>query len=50
MRDKNPYAGGYFDQYKMMRKSWKMIETPAHGYSSHSSQWELSNEYQYDMV
>ena len=29
----NPYAaGGYFGQYKMMQKSWKMIETLANGY------------------
>ena len=36
--------------YKMMQKSWKMIETLAHGYSSESTQQELSNEYQNDRV
>ena len=45
----NPYAGGgYICQYKMTQKSWKMTETMAYGYSSESSQWELSNEYQHD--
>ena len=39
-----------FAQYKMMQKSWKMIETLANGYSSESTQWELSNEYQLDRV
>ena len=28
----------------------KMIETLANGYSFESTQWELSNEYQYDRV
>ena len=47
----NPYtAGGLFGQYKMMQKNWKMIETMAYGYSSESTQQELSNEYQYDRV
>ena len=47
----NPYAaGGYFGQYKMMQKIWKMIETLGNGYSSDSTQWELSNEYQYNRV
>ena len=36
-------AGGYFGQYKMMRKTWKMTETLANGYSYVSSQWKLSN-------
>ena len=31
-------------------KTLKIIETLAHGYSSVSTQRELSNEYQYDMV
>ena len=34
----------------MMQKSWKMTETLANGYSSESTQRELSNEYQYDRV
>ena len=33
-----------------MPKSWKMTETLAHGYSSESTQWELSNEYPHDRV
>ena len=37
-------------QYKMMQKSWKMTETLASGYSSESTQWKLSNEYQHDRV
>ena len=43
----NPYAaGGYFGQYKMMqKKTCKIIETWASGYSSESTQWKLSNEY-----
>ena len=33
----HPYAaGGYFSQYKIMQKSWKIIETSANGYSSES--------------
>ena len=39
-----------FGQYKMMQKSWNMIETLAHGYSYESTQRELSNEYQHDRV
>ena len=31
-------------------KKLKMTETLAYGYSSESTQWELSNEYQDDMV
>ena len=31
-------------------KYWKLTETLAYGYSSESTQWELSNEYQHDMV
>ena len=47
----NPYAaGGWFGQYKMMHKSWKVTETLANGYSYASTQWELSNEYQHDRV
>ena len=34
----------------MMQKIWKSAETLAHGYSSKSTQWELSNEYQHDRV
>ena len=47
----NPHAyGGYFFQYKMMQKTWKNIETLAHGYSSERAQRELSNEHQHDWV
>ena len=47
----NPYAaGGQFCQYKMMQKSWKMTKTLTHGYSSESTQRELSNEYQHNRV
>ena len=47
----NPYAAdGYFGQYNMIQKNWKMIETLANGYSSESTQQELSNEYQHDRV
>ena len=35
---------------KWCEKSWKMTKTPACGYSSESTQWELSNEYQHVMV
>ena len=35
---------------KMMQKTWKMILTRANGYSSESTQRELSNEYQHDRV
>ena len=31
-------------------KAWKMIETLTHGYSSESTQRELSNEYQHERV
>ena len=43
-------AGGQFGQYIMMQKTWKMTGTLANGYSSDSTQQELSNEYQYDRV
>ena len=33
-----------------MQKPLKMTETLAHGYSSESTQRELSNEYQHDRV
>ena len=33
-----------------MQKTWKMTETLANGYSSESTQRELSNEYQDDRV
>ena len=47
----NPYAAsGHFGHYKIMQKSWKMIETLAHGYSSESTQQELSNEQLHDRV
>ena len=39
-----------FGQYKKMQKTWKMTETLANGYSSESTQRELSNEYQHDRV
>ena len=34
----------------MIQESWKMTETLAHGYSSESTQQELSNEYQHNRV
>ena len=34
----------------MMQKNMKMTETLAYGYSSESTQRELSNEYQHDQV
>ena len=34
----------------MMQNIWKMTETLANGYSSESTQGELSNEYQHDRV
>ena len=43
-------AGGYFCQYKMMQKCRKMTEILAIGYSSESTQRELSNKYQHDRV
>ena len=47
----NPYAAdGYFDRHIMMQKNFQMTETMAYGYSSESTQRELSNEYQYDRV
>ena len=46
----NPYAGGGQFQYKRMQKTWKMTGTLAFGYSSESTRWELSNEYQHDRV
>ena len=35
---------------KWCKVIWKMTETLAHGYSSESTQWELSNEYKHDRV
>ena len=35
-----------YGKYKMMQETWKMIKTLANGYSSESTQLELSNEYQ----
>ena len=47
----NPFAaGGQFGQYKMMQKNWEMTKILSHGYSSDSTQWEFSNEYQHDRV
>ena len=47
----NPYAaGGYFGQYKMTQKYWKMTETLAYGHSSEGTLSELSNGYQHDRV
>ena len=46
----NLRTGEYFGQYKMKQKSWKMTEILAHGYSSESTQWELSNEYQHNRL
>ena len=47
----NPYAAnGRFGKYKMMHKTCKMTETLEHGYSSESTQRELSNEYQHDRI
>ena len=37
-------------QYKIMQKTWKIIETLAYGYSSESTWWELSYECQHDRV
>ena len=34
----------------MMQQSWKSIETLANWYSSESTLWELSNEYQHDRI
>ena len=39
-----------FSQYIIMWKPLKMTETLANGYSSESTQRELSNEYQHDRV
>ena len=39
-----------FVEYKMMQKKLKVTETMAHGYSSESTQRELSNEYQHSKV
>ena len=35
---------------KQCKKTGKMTETLAHGYSSESTQSELSNEYKHDRV
>ena len=43
----NPYATE-FGQYKMRQRNWKITETLANGYSSGSTQRDLSNEYQHD--
>ena len=39
-----------FANTKQMQKNWKMTEILAYGYSSESTQWEISNEYQHGMV
>ena len=45
----SPYAaGGNFGQYKMMQNTFKNDWNP--GYSFESTQQELFNEYQHDMV
>ena len=47
----NPYAaGGYFGQYITIQKSGGIPETLAHGYSSESTQREVSNEYLHGKV
>ena len=49
----NPYAAGeWFSQdYRNMKKTtWEMIETLAYGYTSESTQRELSNKYQRDQI
>ena len=47
----NPYAAaGGFGHYKMMLNPLKMTETLTHGYSSESTQQELLNDNQNDMV
>ena len=43
-------AAGWFGQNKMVQKTWKIIESPAYEYSSESTEWELSNEYQHGWV
>ena len=40
----------HFANTKQMQKKLKITETLAYGYSSESTQWELSNEYQHGMV
>ena len=39
-----------FARYKILQKTWKMTKSHANGYSSESTQQELSNEYQHDRV
>ena len=39
-----------FFQYKIMQNTRKLNDTLAYGYSSESTQGELSNEYQNDRV
>ena len=50
IRVNNSAAGDQFCHYDVMQKILKMTKTLAHGYSFESTQWELSNEYQYDRV
>ena len=47
----NPCAAdGLFGKFKIMQRKLEMTETMANGYSSGSTQRELSNEYQREMV
>ena len=48
----NPYAGGgfFFQIQNGVKRTFKMTETLAHGYSSECTLRELSNEYQHDRV
>ena len=39
-----------YDQYKMLQNTLKKSDTSGIWYTSESTQWELSNEYQYDRV
>ena len=43
-------VSGYFGQFKIIQKNWKMSETLSFGNSSESTQRELSNEYQHEIV
>ena len=48
----NLYAGGGYTlaNTKIMQKTWKMIDTLAHGYITESAQWKLSNGYRHDSL
>ena len=43
-------AGGLLRQREIMTKKWKMTEILAHGYSSDSTQQEISYEYPHDLI